>query len=157
MFNLPQHKIRLLFLALLLGVMTSVHAQSAWIPRNPLPTGNRLSTVTWAGTQLVALGEIGSILTSPENVTSTFPRLPTQKRLSLRVTSSHLSATRPYSLNGQKTRAAIYTLTGGKIVEIRAGADREINIPIDNLARGRYVFELKGPGLRFAESFELGR
>lgn len=49
--------------------------------------------------------------------------------------------------HGQNTRAAIYTMAGGKAVEVRAGADREIKIPLDNLAQGLYVVELRGaPG-----------
>lgn len=37
-----------------------------WTWRNPLPQGNDLGSVTWNGTQFVAVGAAGTILTSPD-------------------------------------------------------------------------------------------
>lgn len=68
---------------------------------------------------------------------------------------SRLFITPPPSLNGLKSRASINTLTGDKIREAWLGSGREFAIPIDNLARGRYVFELKGAGFRRTEPFDL--
>ena len=92
---------------------------------------------------LVAVGDEGAIFTSPKDPVSISPRISLRSGLSLHLTPSHLFITQPDPLNGQTTRAAIYTLSGDKVVEFWARANREIKIPIDNLVRGRYVCELK--------------
>ena len=40
----------------------------SWRWANPLPTGNTALAVTWAGTQFVAAGGSGTILTSPDGI-----------------------------------------------------------------------------------------
>jgi hypothetical protein len=54
---------------LLLGVTSSLYAQPVWIWRNPMPTGNTLLDVKWTGTQLIAVGYAGAILTSTDGIT----------------------------------------------------------------------------------------
>jgi hypothetical protein len=120
-----------------------------WTPRNS-GTSNHLSSVIWTGTQLVAVGEGGA----PKDPAAIASRMINRNGLSLRLTESDLFVTPPYFLMGRKARAAIYTLAGDKRVEVWDGADREIRIPIDNLAHGRYVFELRGAGVRMARMFE---
>jgi hypothetical protein len=41
-------------------------AQSEWVWRNPLPQGNGLLAVAWTGSQLVAVGDLGTVMTFPE-------------------------------------------------------------------------------------------
>lgn len=49
-----------------------------WTWRNPLPQGNPLNSVVWSGTQFVAVGEGGTILTSPD-ATAWTPRSSNSK------------------------------------------------------------------------------
>ena len=44
----------------------TAHGQTAWTLRNPYPTPHRMSAVTWTGSLLVAVGDAGVILTSPD-------------------------------------------------------------------------------------------
>src|SRR5688500_19058323 len=46
----------------------SSYAQEVWTCRNPLPTSNHLLGVVNTGTQFVAVGQAGVILTSPNGV-----------------------------------------------------------------------------------------
>ena len=41
---------------------------TSWTLRNPLPTDEYLQAVAWSGTQLVAVGQNGAVLTSPNGV-----------------------------------------------------------------------------------------
>jgi hypothetical protein len=105
----------------------------------------------------VAVGYAGTILTSPQDPVSIFPRLRNQSIPLLRLTSSHLFITPSFSSNPQNIRAAIYTIAGGKIAETKAETGREMKIPIEHLAHGRYVFELIGNGINIAGPFEIAR
>lgn len=50
-------------LALLIGLP---QAQSEWTWQSPTPQGNELRGLIWTGSQLVALGDHGTLLTSPD-------------------------------------------------------------------------------------------
>jgi photosystem II stability/assembly factor-like uncharacterized protein len=53
------------------ALSTGVQAQSVWTLRNPLTQVNNLNSIVWAGTQYVAVGVAGTIVTSPDGVTWT--------------------------------------------------------------------------------------
>lgn len=57
-------------LALLMSVISCAlaAAQPVWEWRNPLPTGCGLINVTWTGSQAVAVGDGGRVLTSPDGI-----------------------------------------------------------------------------------------
>jgi hypothetical protein len=54
-------------LILLLGIAPGA-AQSDWTWRYPVPQGNNLAGLLWTGTQLVAVGEHGTVITSPDGI-----------------------------------------------------------------------------------------
>src|SRR5690606_33893142 len=43
-------------------------AQSQWSLRNPLPALKSLQSVTWTGSQVVAVGDSGTVITSPNGL-----------------------------------------------------------------------------------------
>jgi hypothetical protein len=43
----------------------------------------------------------------------------------------------------------------GRMVEVRTKANREISLPIGNLPRGRYLFELRGAGMKVVKAFAI--
>jgi hypothetical protein len=160
--NLPDYPINVTWTGMQLvavgnvgNVMTSLDGV-LWKEQNT-PYGISLRSVVSSGNLIVAVGDKGKILTSPEIPVPVSPGLRNQRGISLRFTSSDLSITPPNSMHGLETRAAVYTLTGGKSAEIPAGPDREIRMPIGNLAPGKYLFELKGPGMRITEPFQIAR
>jgi hypothetical protein len=53
-----------------------------WTWRNPLPTGSNLSRVVWSGNQFVAVGDAGTIATSPDGVSWTSRAAGTSNNLS---------------------------------------------------------------------------
>lgn len=139
------------------GTILSSPDGNAWTLRSTGTRNESLNSVTWTGAQLVAVGSGGAIFTSTGDQVSTSPRLRAQSGLSFRLTSSHLFITAPSSLSRRNKHATVYAATGGKVLEARAGSGPEIMIPIDKLAPGRYVFELKGAGTRIAEPFGMAR
>jgi hypothetical protein len=56
----------------LLALSTTASAQTgvgaSWTLRNPFPTQEYLQAVTWTGSQAVAVGQGGTVLTSPDGV-----------------------------------------------------------------------------------------
>jgi trimeric autotransporter adhesin len=46
--------------------------QTNWIWRNPLPSGNNISCITYGNDQFVAVGDYGTIMTSRDGVVWTF-------------------------------------------------------------------------------------
>ena len=74
-------------ISLLVGLtsnLLAVEPLDIWQWRNPLPQGNRLSAVTYGGGLLVAVGEYGAIMTTPDLTTSPWAvsRSPTNGDLS---------------------------------------------------------------------------
>lgn len=63
---MPTASLRAAF-ALLLAA-ASIPAQTDWSWRNPLPQGNTLLGVTWTGSQCVAVGFRGAVITSPNGL-----------------------------------------------------------------------------------------
>jgi hypothetical protein len=116
-----------------------------------------LKCVIASGSRLVAVGGGGTILTATENSSSIKIRPRSRGELSLRLTSSYLFCIPPSRLGNQKTRVSIYSIDGGKEMESWAWAGREIKVPIDRLARGRYVLGLTAAGMGIAEPFEIAR
>ncbi len=58
-----------LWLSLLLSVFplsVNSHAEGGWEWVNPLPTGSLLNAVTWGDGQFLAVGMLGTVVTSPE-------------------------------------------------------------------------------------------
>jgi hypothetical protein len=128
----------------------------AWTLRNS-GVGAYLFSVIWAGGQLVAVGNFGGILTAPEDPSSILSRSERRRVYSLRQSPSYLFVTPPYAWKSRKTHAAVFGATGSKVAETWSANNREIEIPIGNLARGRYLFEAQSEGLRIAEPFEVTR
>ena len=120
---------------------------------------NQLSSVTWTGTQFVAVGYPSTIITSPEDIpTAIAPRLRIHNRLSLRLTPSHLFATFPNSLRGQNLHAALYTLSGHKVREVKvSGTSGEIAISTNGMARGMYLFEVGNGEAKAVQPFSIAR
>lgn len=56
-------------------------AQSEWTWRNPLPQGNHLHSVAWTGSRWVAVGNTGTVLTSPDAVSWTLRQSGTRSDL----------------------------------------------------------------------------
>ncbi len=112
----------------------------------------------WTGTQLVAVGNGGAILTSPEDLAAIKSRLPVQNHLSLHLTLNYLVATLPISLRGKGIHATIKTVSGNKLVEVQA-LDRvgRISMPIGNLAPGLYLFEVQTANKRLAQPISIVR
>src|SRR4051812_6792240 len=60
-----------LFWGLVAGFSFESYAQELWTQRHWRPTENWLTAVAWTGAQLVAVGDSGTILTSPDGITWT--------------------------------------------------------------------------------------
>lgn len=58
-------------IVILMVWVTVTFTQEQWTQRNPLPTDAHLHSVVWTGSQLVAVGWNGTILTSPDGITWT--------------------------------------------------------------------------------------
>lgn len=57
--------------ALAIAMTVPAVAQTVWLPRNPVTQTTSLTGITWTGTQLVAVGDAGTIVTSSDAVTWT--------------------------------------------------------------------------------------
>ena len=78
--------------------------------------------------------------------------------MSLHLTSSQLFASLPNTFLNSNSHAAIYTVTGNKMVEVHSkGLAKEITLPLGNLSRGLYLLELQGLGARIEQSFSITR
>jgi hypothetical protein len=66
---------------LLCAICALAHAQTNWIWANPSPQGNALHGVTWHVGQFVAVGENGTVLTSPDGSDWTIRSSNTSKTL----------------------------------------------------------------------------
>src|SRR6185436_19771207 len=59
----------------LVGLLTAFsfnsRAQTVWTERNPHPTANTLQGLVWTGTQVVAVGPHGTVVTSPDGISWT--------------------------------------------------------------------------------------
>lgn len=110
----------------------------------------------WFGTDANTLGR--ATLTGDGAVGALRP--PAREQLSLRVTGSSLSITLPQALAGN-SRSAIYSLSGGvEVKRVEAGSadpDGNLLVPIGNMARGWYVYEVQGPDMRLARPFRIHR
>ncbi|MEO7959117.1 MAG: T9SS type A sorting domain-containing protein, partial [Fibrobacteria bacterium] len=121
-------------------------------------TATVLFSVISTGTQLVAVGSCGTILTSPLDATGIVtPRFGSHD-ITFHLKGSRLVAALPQASSGQGIRASIYTLTGNKVVEVNANNNGGgISIPIDGLGSGTYFCELKGAGLKIRERFRVSQ
>jgi hypothetical protein len=138
------------------AVLTSPDGVTWTAKSSGVPT--KLNYVTWTGTQLIAVGDTGRILTSPQDPVAIVPRLIHKNSLPLRLTPSQLFVALPNSLLGSNTHAAIYSISGDKMVEVHTnGSAAEISMPLNNLTRGVYLFELQGQGSRITQTFSLVR
>ncbi len=117
----------------------------------------RLTSIVWTGTQFVIVGASGTTLTSPQlAVTNSITQVTAQNTFSLRFSPSSLFATLPATLFGQKTRAALYGLTGHKVLKVaETEANREIEVPISGRPKGQYFLEISNPSLRITKPFTL--
>ena len=113
----------------------------------------------YAGNQFIAVGNAATIFTSPDDLAVAItPHLQNHNGIFLRLTPFTLFATLPPSLRGSDMRAAVYTMVGKKVVEVRAtGSGEGISIPIGGMARGMYLFEAKTPGARVTRTFSIAR
>src|SRR4051812_7692490 len=55
-----------LLVSLICGTVTCGFSQSHWTQQNPTPPVSDLYSVIWTGSQFVALGKLGLIMTSPD-------------------------------------------------------------------------------------------
>jgi hypothetical protein len=121
-------------------------------------TTNFLRSVTWTGTQFVAVGQGGVILTSPQDPVMINPCLHAKNELTLRACSGGLSIGLPSSFAGSDVRAAIYTVAGNKVMEVRTpDLNGEVQVPIDALTRGTYLLEATNSKVRITQLFSLMR
>ena len=122
---------------------------------------NILYSVTSTNSLLVAVGEDGIIITSPVDPVVTITPLSTsQNRLQLHLTQSDIFFTPPSSLLFQSMSATVYTLSGHKVAvsqTMQPSTVGEFQLPINHLARGAYLFELKSAGRRFTRTFSITR
>ncbi len=83
---------------------------AGWTWRNPLPTGEGISGVTWTGTQVVAVGNAGLVITSPDGVAWTFRPIGVADWLSAVVWTGtqHVAVGQCESCT-EKGRAAVFT------------------------------------------------
>jgi hypothetical protein len=78
---MPHLKLRTRGCIFLTALACAALGQSHWTWRNPLPTGNPLSSVAWGG-QFAAVGGRGTIVTSPDGKVWTLQNSGTQSDLS---------------------------------------------------------------------------
>ena len=115
-----------------------------------------LLSVTSTGSQWVAVGGGGTILTAPDeaNIGIISPGFR-RAGISLRRTSSRLIAALPTS-GGRSLRAGVYSTAGDRMREgDAAGANGEIAVPLDGMAQGNYWLEITGSGGKWIEAFSI--
>src|SRR5690606_30647588 len=127
--------------AFLVTLVVPAFAQTVWIPRNPVTSPTNLTGITWTGSQLVAVGDGGTIVTSPDGVSWTTRNSGTANGLyavakdggngaSSRVVAVGVSGTIRLSANGGNNWSAatttgdvMYAVTwaGNRFVAVGAG------------------------------------
>jgi hypothetical protein len=119
-------------------------------------TTRSLNSVVWTGEKLVATGDSGTVLIGGEG-SGQITRIASPT-LSMRQTSNHVFAALPHSISGVGLRAAVYSNAGEKMVDVRVDelAD-EVAIPLGGMARGVYLLELRGKGVRMTQAFSISR
>ncbi len=81
-----------------------------------------------------------------------------RRGITLRLSPSQLIAHLPETMLGPGIKAAIYTLSGNKLVERNAtNPGGVISVPINRLGNGGYFFEVSGAGKRFTAPFRISR
>ena len=120
---------------------------------------NWLYAVTWANNQLVAVGEKGTVFTSPQVPNHTVSgHVEPNGTLSVRQTGASLVATLPNSLFGRDLRATIYDISGTRVVDRDVEAiGRAISVPIQGVANGLHILEIKSPYHRISRPIYMGR
>ncbi len=125
-------------------------------------SGVMLNSVVWTdfssgstNGMLVAVGDNGTILTAQQPAASITP-LRRPNAFHLQFTASRLFGALPNPLSGQAT-AAIYTVSGNKLVEARAGSNGGFSLPLNSIGNGSYLLEVKSPAGRTAQPFNLAR
>src|SRR5687767_4522116 len=82
------------FSGLMASLSLNSSAQTVWTERGQLPTTSKLNSLIWTGTQLVAAGDYGAVLTSRDGVSWTRKRTGILKTFySLAWTGTQLVAT----------------------------------------------------------------
>jgi hypothetical protein len=82
---------------LISSIVTGLFAQTNWTWRYPLPQGHHLQSIVWTGTQLVAVGDYGTIMTSTDAVAWTLRNSGTTRDLRSVAWSSSMLAVVGYS------------------------------------------------------------
>jgi hypothetical protein len=106
---------------------------------------NALWSIAWMGTQLVAVGSNGIILTSPQDKSNQIAsHLISHNSLILRRTSSHLYAAIPISMYGQSLSATIYSASGNTMSKVMGiGSNAELEFSLDGMAQSQNFIEVK--------------
>ncbi|MBN1186503.1 MAG: hypothetical protein JXB49_29780 [Bacteroidales bacterium] len=138
-------------------IATSIDSET-WTPQSSGSTRN-LRCVTFTGTQYVAVGDSGTIITSPAD-NNNITRKPVQKRdsedISLKRSGKIISVHIPYSLQGSSV--SVFSLAGKRFSALsRKVTSSSFEIDSRNLAPGVYQIVVEKQGIKTAELFAVGR
>jgi len=126
-----------------------------WSPQNS-PTGNVLNSVVMAGNQFVAVGNGGTIITSQNTTSPILPKSSFQSTFSFHLSPTFLSFTLPNTFSNSSSTAAIYNLSGNRLIESPISKSN-FSMHIGNLGMGKYFLQIKDSKDKVVEPFEINR
>jgi len=123
-------------------------------------------SITWTGSKLFTVGNqistgtgypqnLGNLLTSSQTPSGLVPNINPQSFLSLKLSSSQLFATLPNSFSGSSSEAAIFSVSGNRLIEAPLGSKNSFSLPTRDLCQGSYILEVKSPSNRIVQPFSI--
>jgi hypothetical protein len=119
-------------------------------------SGNKdIYCVTWTGSQFVAVGAGGLIITSPDDLAAKVREsIFHENKMIIKYESNSLTFILPESFQDENIQATIYALSGKRKIEITKYLSKpRVMLPSERLFPGRYFIEVKSASQKVSKAF----